>query len=118
MEKMQTKLATVRGNTSACTPAMGVSFLLQRKGIPILVSEPDASLEIKHPLIYIIYNEMIDLLDLSDRLEDDKFMELDPKEYVPDITIGKYFRTNQEYRQLHISSLMLESINEVFSKDN
>lgn len=118
MEKMQTRLATVRGDTSARTPAMGVSSLLHRKGVPILVSEPDAPVDVNHPLIPIIFNEMMDLLDLSERLEDEDYEDLDPKEYVPDITIGKYFRTNQEYRQMHISSLMLESIYEVFSEDN
>lgn len=70
MEKMQTRLATIRGNTSARTPAMGVSSLLHRKGVPILVSEPDAPRDVNHPLLQIMFNEMMDLIDLSDRLDD------------------------------------------------
>jgi hypothetical protein len=56
-------------------------------------------------------------MDLSDQLElnQDNIQSLDPREYVPDITVSKYLGTRSELRSRMSSSLMMDSLKDYAS---
>lgn len=117
MQKMHIALATVKGNTSHQWTSTGAIVYLHRLGVPI----PSSVLEpltrnhhgpTLHPLLDIVYNEMLHLMDVSDTVElaSESVLSLDPCEYVPDITVSKYLGTRKELRSRFSSSLMLDAL--------
>jgi len=117
MQKMHIALATVRGNTSHQWTSTGAIVYLHRLGVPIPISvlEPPTQTHhgpTLHPLLDIVYNEMLHLMDVSDKIEfaSENVLSLDPCEYVPDITISKYLGTRKELRSRFSSSLMMDAL--------
>jgi hypothetical protein len=89
---------------------------IKRLGVPIpnsvLVPPTVHDGATRHPISNVIYNEMMLLMELSFKLDDadDDVSGLDPKEYVPDISMSKYLGTRSTLRQGLTSSLMLDAL--------